>query len=200
MPTQLAASMQIVLGLLLCWRRVFPTEDLRKSPIPYLFMQPECGFFLAKLWTINLAKRQRQTKQTKCNLIMPRNCLKIIFPMARKECWPSLSTIESLIKYSWNFWRATSATQTKRDGAVRRIKFALHKLEARNGEGDRVRVPVRVTVPVAVARGSSIQLGLSIINHVNNLAGHVPCLVQQLDGFVLSAAADCSYALWATSN
>lgn len=140
MPTQLAASMQIALGLLRCWRRVFPTEDLRKSPIPYLFMRPECGFFLAKLWTINLAKRQRQTKQTKCNLIMSRNCLKIIFPMARKNIpfGPSLSTIESLIKYSWNFWRATSAAQTKWDGAVRRIKFALAKLEARNGEVETV--------------------------------------------------------------
>lgn len=183
MPTQLAASMQIVLGLLLCWRRVFPTEDLRKSPIPYLFMQPECGFFLAKLWTINLAKRQRQTKQTKCNLIMSRNCLKIIFPMARKGCWPSLSTIESLIKYSWNFWRATSATQTKRDGAVRRIKFALHKLEARNGEGA---VSEKETVSESQFEWQSLllwleghqsSLGLSIINHVNNLAGHVPCLV-----------------------
>lgn len=40
--------------------------------------------FLAKLWTINLAKRQRQTKETNCNLIMYRNCLKIIFPMALK--------------------------------------------------------------------------------------------------------------------
>lgn len=63
-----------------------PSDDLRKSRISYLFMQPVCGFclLLAKLWTINLAKRQRQTKETNCNLIMYRNCLKIIFPMALK--------------------------------------------------------------------------------------------------------------------